>query len=217
MKGLLIKDLRLMKGQKTFFLSVFLIAVVVTAMDNNPDFLLAYLPFVFSFFTLSTISYDEFDNGNPFLFTLPITRTDYAAEKYLFSLLVSTGTLLLASLCSVLIWIIKKNCAVSELLLTAGIILPLLILAQSLMIPIQLKFGGEKGRFVMFGVFALICGIGLAAGKAAELFGVDLLQLLDTILTLHAGITISVMIAAAGLLLLLSLRISIGIMNKKEF
>ena len=33
---------------------------------------------------MSSISYDEFDNGNAFLFSLPITRKDYVLEKYIF-------------------------------------------------------------------------------------------------------------------------------------
>lgn len=68
MKGLLIKDFKLMMMQKNFFLSIIAIAVVLTVFVKNPSFIIGYLTFIGSVFTLSTISYDEFDNGNAFYF-----------------------------------------------------------------------------------------------------------------------------------------------------
>ena len=38
---------------------------------------------VTAIFAITTISYDEFDNGLAFLMTLPVTRKQYVAEKYL--------------------------------------------------------------------------------------------------------------------------------------
>ena len=50
-------------------------------------FAIGFLTFVMSLFSVSSISYDEFDNGNAFLFSLPITRTTYVVEKYCFGLI----------------------------------------------------------------------------------------------------------------------------------
>ena len=94
MKGLLIKDFKLMMMQKNFFLSIIAIAVVLTVFVKNPSFIIGYLTFIGSVFTLSTISYDEFDNGNAFLFSLPITRKLYALEKYVFGFLTGAFTCL---------------------------------------------------------------------------------------------------------------------------
>ena len=83
MKGLLIKDFKLMKMQKNFFLMMIAIVIAISFFQNEISFPLGFLPFVISLFSLSTISYDEFDNGNAFLFSLPISRKDYVKEKYL--------------------------------------------------------------------------------------------------------------------------------------
>ncbi len=72
MKGLLIKDFRLMKTQIRMFLIFIAIAVAMAISADDTSFMIGFITFVFSLFTLSTISYDEFDNGNAFLFTLPI-------------------------------------------------------------------------------------------------------------------------------------------------
>ena len=77
MKGLLIKDFKLMKMQKNFFLMMIAIVIAISFFQNEISFPLGFLPFVISLFSLSTISYDEFDNGNAFLFSLPISRKDY--------------------------------------------------------------------------------------------------------------------------------------------
>lgn len=87
MKGLLVKDFKILKLQKnTLFLFLF-IAIWLTAFSDNASFIIGYFTFVFSLFSLSSISYDEFDNGNAFLFSLPITRIDYVIEKYYFALI----------------------------------------------------------------------------------------------------------------------------------
>ena len=77
MKGLLIKDLRLMAAQKKFFLSLVLVTVLLVIMAQDTSFIICYMSFIGAQFSLSTISYDEFDNGNAFLFSLPITRKGY--------------------------------------------------------------------------------------------------------------------------------------------
>lgn len=51
-----------------------------------------------SMFSLSTISYDEFDNGNAFLFSLPITRKGYVIEKYIFGIMLGVISLILSTI-----------------------------------------------------------------------------------------------------------------------
>ena len=82
MRGLICKDLRLMLVQKNFFIMLAFVAFVCMAALDDPAFVVMYVTLIFTSFLLSTMSYDEFDNGYPFLFTLPITRKLYVQEKY---------------------------------------------------------------------------------------------------------------------------------------
>ncbi len=66
MTGLLVKDFKLMATQKNFFLVILLIVIGMISFTEDVSFPLGFLTFALSLFTLSTISYDEFDNGYAF-------------------------------------------------------------------------------------------------------------------------------------------------------
>lgn len=217
MKGLLIKDFKLMKGQKNFFFLVVLVSIGMPAFSGDATFMLGFLPFVLSMFTLSTISYDEFDNGNAFLFTLPVSRTGYAVEKYILALLLGGGAWAFATLLAVAFAVIKGTANISEILMVAVLILPVLIVIQALMIPFQLKFGSEKGRLALIGAFGLLAVIGVVAVKAAEMLGIDLWELIGNLPAMGMGVMITLLLLAAILVLLTSMKISCSIMKGKEF
>lgn len=217
MKGLLIKDFKLMKGQKNFFFIIIAISVGMAAFSDDLSFLIGFLSFVLSLFTLSTISYDEFDNGNAFLFTLPISRTNYTIEKYCLALLLGGGAWVLAMILAMVFGILRGTASVSDIVMAAVMILPALIVIQAVMIPFQLKFGGEKGRIALIGAVGLLFVIGIAAVKAAEMFGIDLANIINNLPAVNMGIVVTVLIVAAAILLLASMKISITIMKNKEF
>ena len=83
MKGLLIKDLLLLKNQKRIAVLMILVSLFLLFSQDNNGFIISYCTFIAAMLTLNTISYDEFHHGNQFLFTLPFLRKSYAKEKYL--------------------------------------------------------------------------------------------------------------------------------------
>ena len=58
MKGLLIKDFKLLKNQKQFFVVIGVISIMLLLTNENPSFTITYTTMMFSMFTMSTISYD---------------------------------------------------------------------------------------------------------------------------------------------------------------
>lgn len=217
MKGLLIKDFSLMKGQTRFFIIIVVIAIAIGAFYNNLSFMIGYLPFVISLFTLPTISYDEFDNGNAFLFTLPINRKIYIHEKYCLVFLLGGSSLVLATLLAIIFEITRNIASIPEILITAITILPIMLIIQSVMIPIQLKFGAEKGRIVIIGVSGFLFILGIVIIKTTEHLGLDIRTYIDNLPMLSMTWFIVSSIAFAILMLFISMKISIAIMNKKEF
>ena len=82
----------------------------------------------------------------------------------------------------------------------------------------QLKFGGDKGRIAMIGAFGVLAVISIVIVKGAEaIFNVDLVSLVDNMRTISMGVLITIIIIIALLMLLVSMKISLSIMNKKEF
>lgn len=222
MKGLLIKDFRLLKNQKNFFILVFVMAVFLTITGGDESspatFVLPYVGFVCSFFVLSTISYDEYDNGNAFLFTLPFDRKIYALEKYIFGI-VTGGAGLLLILAFILIYTDGMAGAeqTGETLFTAGVSAALLLFFLAVMIPFQLKFGPEKGRIAMIivflGIFAAVYGL----AKVVNVGNMDLSGLIQTADAMGPAGVALVFLAVSLLVLAASMTISIRIMEKKEF
>lgn len=217
MKGLLIKDFKLMKTQKNYFLLILAITVGMSAFSEDVSFTMGFLTFVVSLFTISTISYDEFDNGNAFLFSLPITRTSYTLEKYALGLILGGGALVVSTLLILLTNASRNIRPVPEILLTALLILPVVLLIQAVMIPFQLKFGGERGRLAIIGVFGLLLVLGVVGVKIADALHIDLSGFLNRLPAPGMGMLLALLFGAALVLLLLSVRVSLRIMGKKEF
>ena len=81
MKGLLTKDFRILAGQKRYFTIIILIAAIFLCSGQPAQIIVGYCTMFGMLFTVNTISYDEFDHGYLFLFTLPVTRKDYVLEN----------------------------------------------------------------------------------------------------------------------------------------
>ena len=221
MKGLLVKDLRLLRQQKKMgLIYIFLSLFLAFSMDNS--FVISYIPMIALLLVFSTISYDNYDNGMPFLMTLPVDGKSYALEKYLLSAAGVIVSWLMAMVLQIGVMFLKKESfSVPELIIGDVIIIPVFILVISMMIPIELKFGSEKGRMVLFVIFGIIAVVLLAGKTAADFleqrFGWDISSLISTLQALPKGGIIACLGGAAILLLAVSIVISIRVMNKKEY
>lgn len=217
MKGLLIKDFKLMKAQKNFFLMLIAVVVGMGLFSDDTYFILGFLTLVVSLFTISTVSYDEFDNGNAFLFSLPISRTGYVMEKYCLGMILGGVSWVLSTLLVLAAGLLKGNGSFMDVLMTAPAILPLMLIILAVMLPFQLKFGGEKARIAIIGCIGILTLLGIIAVKAAAFMGIDVVSLLDNLPPFSAGTLLAVFIAAALVILAVSAKISISVINKKEF
>lgn len=217
MRGLLIKDFKLIKSQKNFFFLIVLVAIGMSTFTEEASFIIGYMTFIGSLFTLSSISYDEFDNGNAFMFSLPITRKDYTLEKYSFGIIIGGASWLLATLIAFSIELIKNTNLTMETIMGALMILPIMLVMLAVMLPFQLKFGGEKARVAMIVVVGLIFITGFIIVKIASALNIDLISIINNLPSVSMGMVIVIAIAITIIILFLSYKISLSIMNKKEF
>lgn len=216
MKGLLIKDFRLMKNMKNSIVLILLIAVGMT-YSADTTFIITYLSIIGATFTSSTISYDEFDNGYSFLFSLPVTRRGYAAEKYLFGLCMSGGMWLVGSVVATVSNMARNTMPPHETIAIALTMLPVMMVILAVLIPFHLKFGGEKGRIVMVAVMGLVFLVVVAGAKVAKSLRINLDAIGAGLPAMSMGASIAVAIAVGVALLILSCQISMRIMEKQEF
>ncbi len=221
MKGLMIKDLRIIKSQGRFMV-LFLGVVLILGFSMDHTFIVSYCPMVGALLVLSTISYDCLDNGMSFLMTMPVSPKQYAVEKYLFSAL---GIFLvwIASIGLQAGFTVLRHTPVDPqtLVLTDALMYPVFLLIVSIMIPVDLKYSPEKGRIVMFFIFGIIMICAIVGKEILEfltaktkLDPAGILRALDAVSPWEIVIAVYIFTAA---ILLISLSISIQIMRKKEF
>ena len=215
MKGLYIKDFKLMMNQKMFFIVIAAMAIFFAVTQTNIFFVISYATFIAAMFVISSISYDEFNNGNAFLFTLPVTRTGYVKEKYLFAATLATGAWLAATILSIVVVFIQgTEVIILEWFLTAAMILLVALMMVLIIIPVQLKFGQSKGNVAML----LVMGGAFAIGYlVVSNFGIDVFAMIDALSTIGLSgllMILLLMVAGAGII---SYLISCKIMTEKEF
>lgn len=225
MKGLLIKDLTVIGKQKKFLVIVLLLAVFLTLGSEDTGFAGNYAMLVLTTLTLTTISYDEMNGGMMFLLSLPATRKTYVKAKYTFAFLNLLVAAAVGLALSVVESVFKKVAfnfddnfsAIMGMMLVMGLML-------SVAIPLEFKFGAEKGRMIVAGAMVGVLFVGIAGYKVLrDAFGIDLLSCLNK---LFSGIESEALISCiivGGLFVLLvlimfcSYLIASNVMRKKEF
>ena len=215
MRGLLEKDFRIVGKRKMIFIIALIIAVFFSFNSKDPSLIMGYLTFMVTLVGLSTLSYDEFDNGYSFIFTLPITRKLYVVEKYLFSVLLGVMSIV-AGIAILFIGqsIVGNDFQLPQYLSVLLQILTFLFILSSVMIPTLLKFGQERSRMVLF----LITGVFIALIFILSSYAKNLLEGIgETLLKAPSGAIIATEVVLMAAFMLISMFISIRIMEKKEF
>lgn len=217
MSGLMVKDIRILLQRKQTLI-VFLVIAVILSVTQDSYFIVGYLTFISVMLAISTISYDEFDNGYPFLLTLPITRKTYVIEKYIISLLaVGISWLLAVILCFAVEGIQGNPVFVKDTLMFSVVILPVPLFFMDIMLPIQIKYGAERGRLVLVAVLG-ICTIVVYGGmKVLKAVGIQQQELLEKISKIPDAAAGLILAGVTVLITGISILISNHIMEKKEF
>lgn len=217
MKGLLIKDFKLMKNQGRTYIIIALICVFMAITLDDWIFVVGYMTGIGGMFALSSISYDEFDNGYSFLFSLPVTRKEYAVEKYGFGILLGVCTWLFALVTVIVTSSLRQTVTVKDVMSQAVIFLPALLALISVMLPFYLKYGGEKGRILIFICIGALFVIAFTIKKLVDVWHINVSSVISRFSEMGVGVVCLLAFAVSLVILLISLRISIGIMEKKEF
>lgn len=217
MKGLLIKDMKLLLGQKRFYTIVLAIGFLFM-FTNGPSMGISYTTTILAIFTLSTISYDEFDNGMSYLMVLPINKKTYVKEKYVFGGLLSIAAYVFSLIPAVLIIKIKPSGSdMMEVLATgmAAIVVSCLILA--LTIPLQIKFGADKGKIVIMAGMGVLGFLIAGIGSIIKFGEGDISKILIFLTGEGEKVLLLGMVLFTGIVSIASYFISVRFIEKKEY
>lgn len=217
MKGLLVKDIRLLLQQKKFFIILLFVAIMLN-FNSDGTFVVGYLTAVSSVFVLSSITYDEYDNGFVFLMTLPAMKKSFAIEKYVLGIIIDIGAWTVGFLISLIFKIYNEGGFSLTDFLTENIILvPVFSILISILLPVQFKFGYEKGKIAMVIAFAIIALVIALCIEGLRSVGIDIEAYYDCLHGLHAAIFDLIAFVIAAVAAVISCAASVRIMQKKEF
>ena len=214
MKGLLIKDCQLLFQRKQTLI-LFLAVCCIVGFSADGSFIVGYMAFLSAIISISTISYDEADNGMMFLMTLPVSRKTYALSKYVLGSIFCLGGWLLAIIMMLVINAVKglPPDIIGNVVPSLSVLFMSLMILD-LMIPLQLKFGAEKSRIIMFILFGGIAALAALGMRQAPEAVSSLTAALDKV---PGGLLAMGGLLAGCLLTAVSAAASIRIMKKKTF
>ena len=184
MAGLLIKDYYLIMANKKMYAVFALIAICFASIGKGESAAMAvtYFTMILGMSVLRTITYDEYDHSIVHLMTLPIQRKDYAIEKCVFSFLsLIISWIIGVLLITVTLFVKGVSIEWNSWILSNMVILFIMTFLVAVMIPIQIKFGGENGKMVVIGVILVTFILAFGISQLLIYLKIDLGAILNKI------------------------------------
>ena len=216
MKGLIIKDLCVIKNQMKTLLLVLAFFVIFSIINEDATFILFLIPFYMIMILITTFNYDEFNKWDSYCNSLPLSRKEIVKSKYILFNATSLIVLILGIIASFIIPNFIEN-TTFELLFASIIGVAFgICLVISLLIPFYYKFGANKGRIMLLlCVTILVLLIGFIT--SLDVFNNSKLTLLFNSLNNLNIITITLFLFIISLIIMyVSYLISIKIYFNKE-
>ena len=167
MKGLMKKELLMLKRATRAFAFICVIFIAMSAISQDNAFFML-MPIMISGLLPSTLlSYDERCKWQEFSGALPVTRAQLVSAKYLLGL----GCMTAAFVLTLLVHLIVRRYPIPMLLSLLGGIFGLALFVSAVSLPMMFKYGVEKGRLWYYATLVLVGGAsGASAGMANDLF-----------------------------------------------
>lgn len=206
MKGLIIKDFIYIRQQLKLYIIIMILWFVIGFMSSGPEFFCGIMLMFVTMIPMTAIAYDDSSGWDSFVLTAPVSRKQLVLSKYILMGITLIVSAVLAFTGGIVIGGEAVECVFYTVMMSAiGLTL------SSVMIPVAFRFGVEKGRFVFLAVIAAVVA---AAGAAGSGFG-ERFDIRNIYLNQWTAAVI--MLAAAVLFSVISLKISERIYDKKEF
>ena len=200
MIGLVYKDLMVMKKTLAQYMVIFAVYGYMSIAYDQGGLLFAMVLILSSMVPVSTIAYDERSKWDRIANTTPLSRKEIVVAKYLLAVILTVFSVVV---CFV-IYLFDKRIPITENLIMCYILVLMGMFYQAILLPVNIKFGAEKGRNIMLAVmFAPIILVmvvsksGIIDFAAIELFLANNENLLPYIVTAVVLVvyTVSIMLS----------------------
>ena len=219
MKALFIKDIRIvLKQQRVLICAFFAVITILAFATDNSMYAVAFVLFLVPTMMLTTISYDTFENGMSYIMSLPVSVKDYVAEKYI--LVVSSSVIfnILATILINVVLYIGKGVGIMplELIVNAMLAQFMVLIYISLVLPVDIRFGTDKGMIIVV-LMAVVIG---AAGPMLSNINVDsglMYKLSESEITSVPVNQALLLMSVGGVFAIVSYFISVKLMKQMEY
>ena len=196
MKALLLKDGYVLCKQLKYLLLALMIFCVMPGLSGSA-FSMIYVIML----PITTLSYDERSKWNQLAAMMPYTTRQIVVSKYILGYIGAGCVALLSRISQILF----SRSPIEDLVLSVLLMPCIGAIILALLLPVMIRLGTEKGRL------AYILTVGLLAGVSAGLQPGDL-----PTLQVHPMAVFPVLLAAAAVINLLSIRLSVRFYEKQK-
>ncbi|WP_019850240.1 ABC-2 transporter permease [Desulfitobacterium sp. PCE1] len=207
MKGLMIKDIFALKTQGKILLALLVFYAVYSIVFQNPSMLAAMIILLCIMLPMTTMAYDEKSKWDKYALSMPIQRRTIVLSKYCFAIIAELLGVVIVGVLGGVIVFFTGEMEIRELLIMTLALGGVGLFLLAVILPILFKFGIEKARFIVLLVFFIPSMVAMMLPR----LGLEPPSL-ETIKLLGYASPLIVI----GMLLL-SMKASIGIYNRKEF
>lgn len=158
MKGLLLKDLYMMKKYCKSYLFLIIIFIAVSFVGDTNLFFIFYPCMLCGMIPVNLLGYDERSRWLQYSETMPYTKTQIVSGKYLIGLGTQIAMILVVGIAQAIRLSIGGDFALGEYLVLMMFLLIMSLLASSITLPFMFKLGVEKGRMAYYVMVGIVCG-----------------------------------------------------------
>ena len=148
MIGLIYKDLMVMRKTLALYMVIFVVYGYMGIAYDQGGLMFAMVLVLSAILPVSSIAYDERCKWDKIANTAPLSRKEIVMAKYLFAILL---TVFSVAVCFV-IYLFDSRMPMTEKLIMCYMLTMGGMLYQALLLPVNIKFGAEKGRNIMMAI-----------------------------------------------------------------
>ena len=216
MKGLIIKDLCVIKNQMKTLLLVLAFFVIFSIINEDATFILFLIPFYMIMILITTFNYDEFNKWDSYCNSLPLSRKEIVKSKYILFNATSLIVLILGVLASFIIPNFIENTTFESIYASIIGVAFGICLVISLLIPFYYKFGSQKGRIMLFLTVAILALL-IGTITSLDVFNnIELMNIINSLNNLSLGMFTLLLIIVTIIIMTISYYISVKIYSNKE-
>lgn len=165
MKGLLLKDLYMLKHYCKSYIFIAIIFIAVSLSDNDNMFFVFYPVILCGIIPVNLLGYDERSRWIQYSGTLPYTAVQIVSAKYLIGLFTQITMLSVTGIATMVKMGMADRIRINDFIILMLMMLIVSTVTSSLTLPFIFRLGVEKGRIAYYFMIGFIFAASFAAGN----------------------------------------------------